>query len=1081
MNSEKNEVYDEIIELDNTSMGLGLQQDRFNAFITKYFSAHVETESKLETEIISTDNKTKNLFKAIEGISNRWLEKENYKLLERDLKKEENILSTYTTLLQVTIFTPFVIAICGHLFIENFSSESTSYTFLISSPFILFFAIKRENILKKYKIFRGAFNSNNNIKSLDNIKHKGALNYYKKAISIIEKNKSQKITFISSLREQALKEIKDNYTKTIEKIESDKIEFLNQFENQTEKIEATFKPFPELTKSNNLLNTSEVKNYVHSNIRLGDLSLFFNSSKGKEVLSMPFALPFFNKKNIIFKSDIASNEEAVQAINYFLIRAMLSLPPGKIKLILIDPVGLGSNFSSILSLNEELYGLKVWVETRHIEDQLLNLSRHMENVIQKYLKDEYDDIASYNTTAKQVEEPYRILVVTNFPSGFNDSSAHKLKSIMQNGPKVGVNTLIHIENGNKFPYNFNIEEIEKVSSVINLSAGNIETPQVRALKENSLILLEKHDTSSIKKIIQEINEGYENKESIKVPFEENILDHEYWWKSECNNQFIVPIGKQGANEIQAFKFDNETIPYGLIVGMPGSGKSNLLHVLITNSIIQYSPDELEIYLVDFKGGVEFVPYAEKKIPHAKVIAIESEREFGLSVLEGLENELFRRETKFRNNNVNRLDEFRKKSPEVRLPRILLIVDEFQEFFSEDDSIRNRSEQIIERIVRKGRAFGINLLFSTQSLSGNPLNKGIKDLIALRIALMCSDKDSRLILAEDNPGAKLINRPGEGIYNSNKGLIENNSRFQTYFLDRDSHLQILDRVVEFQKKSGWIRPDKQIIFRGDAKSYLEECEEILRFKPLKRPKRVDLMLGEPVSISQDIKAVLRQQSGSNLLLVGSDEELALRILMSCFISIAAQHQKSTAKFYIVNLLNIDSPFYSIPKTYLNNFPFDFTIVKNNNLLLTLEELKTLIDNRIQNEELINSNIFVSTISTQRGRRLRKEGFSEYSEEGKLLSYILKEGPEVGVFSLIHFDNINNLERSFRLDILNEFSQRVALQMSADDSRDIVDSIIASKLGRERGIFYNETEGFIKKFRPFTFPIESWVDNKILSKI
>ena len=47
----------------------------------------------------------------------------------------------------------------------------------------------------------------------------------------------------------------------------------------------------------------------------------------------------------------------------------------------------------------------------------------------------------------------------------------------------------------------------------------------------------------------------------------------------------------------------------LISGKTGSGKSTLLHVLITNLALRYSPDEVELYLVDFKKGVEFKAYA----------------------------------------------------------------------------------------------------------------------------------------------------------------------------------------------------------------------------------------------------------------------------------------------------------------------------------------------------------------------------------------------------------------------------------------------------------------------------------------
>ena len=95
-----------------------------------------------------------------------------------------------------------------------------------------------------------------------------------------------------------------------------------------------------------------------------------------------------------------------------------------------------------------------------------------------------------------------------------------------------------------------------------------------------------------------------------------------------------------------------TSQHVLVAGKTGSGKSTLWHALITNLALHYSPDELELYLIDFKKGVEFKAYATHEIPHARVIAIESEREFGLSVLQRLDAEL-----KYRGEAFRRLRDF----------------------------------------------------------------------------------------------------------------------------------------------------------------------------------------------------------------------------------------------------------------------------------------------------------------------------------------------------------------------------------------------------------------------------------------
>src|SRR6185436_18063163 len=125
-------------------------------------------------------------------------------------------------------------------------------------------------------------------------------------------------------------------------------------------------------------------------------------------------------------------------------------------------------------------------------------------------------------------------------------------------------------------------------------------------------------------------------------------------------------------------------------GKTGSGKSTLLHALITQLALNYSPDEVELYLIDFKKGVEFKTYATHALPHARVVAVESEREFGLSVLQRLDGELKFRGERFRDAGVTDLNGYRAEmdvrrrtgGDEIVMPRVLLIVDEFQEFFVE---------------------------------------------------------------------------------------------------------------------------------------------------------------------------------------------------------------------------------------------------------------------------------------------------------------------------------------------------------------------------------------------------------------
>ncbi len=253
----------------------------------------------------------------------------------------------------------------------------------------------------------------------------------------------------------------------------------------------------------------------------------------------------------------------------------------------------------------------------------------------------------------------------------------------------------------------------------------------------------------------------------------------------------------------------------MIAGKTGSGKSSLLHTLICNLALHYSPDEVQFYLVDFKKGVEFKTYASHELPHARIIGIESDREFGISVLERLDRILSERGEKFRTVNAQDVKSYRKARPDEHMPRMLLIVDEFQEFFVEDDQLSAAANLLLDRLVRQGRAFGIHVLLGSQTLGGAySLARSTLGQVAVRIALQCSESDAHLILSEENSAARLLTRPGEAIYNDSNGLLEGNHPFQIAWLPDDRRDDFFAQIQDITRAKGLV-PAADNRLRGEC--------------------------------------------------------------------------------------------------------------------------------------------------------------------------------------------------------------------------------------------------------------------------
>ena len=436
------------------------------------------------------------------------------------------------------------------------------------------------------------------------------------------------------------------------------------------------------------------------------------------------------------------------------------------------------------------------------QQRLADLTEHMENVIQKYLRNEFASIQEYNAQAGEVAEPFQILVVANFPANFSDEAARRLVSIAASGARCGVYTLISADTKLQAPAQFRPgrSRIAGGHAGVERRAETVCLEGRRRCGRCRWTSNCRQATSSSRPSSATWAAWPRMPRASKCRSPRSIPAADQWWTADSRTEIEVPLGRAGAKKLQYMRLGKGTCQHVLIAGKTGSGKSTLLNAMITNLAIHYSPSELQFYLIDFKKGVEFKAYAACRLPHARVIAIESEREFGMSVLERLDLELKRRGDLFRQHGVQDLKGYRNADPAAVMPRILLVIDEFQEFFTTDDKISHDSALLLDRLVRQGRAFGIHVLLGSQTLAGAySLARSTLGQMAVRIALQCSESDAHLILSEDNTAARLLNRPGEAIYNDANGLFEGNHPFQVVWLSdhqRESYLrQLAARAAE----------------------------------------------------------------------------------------------------------------------------------------------------------------------------------------------------------------------------------------------------------------------------------------------
>ncbi|MEI8108669.1 MAG: FtsK/SpoIIIE domain-containing protein, partial [Verrucomicrobiota bacterium] len=802
-------------------------------------------------------------------------------------------------------------------------------------------------------------------------------------------------------------------------------------------------------------------------------------------LDIPLSLTYPEHGSLLFETHESAGPEVINTFGNIILRLLSTTPPGKLAFTIIDPVGLGKNFAGLMHLadyEESLINRRIWTQRDHIEARLNELAEQIEKIIQMYLRNEYLSITEYNEKAGSVAEKYLFLVIADFPANFSESAAKRLQSIALSGPRCGIFTLIHWDQRHPLPDGFTPHELRNASLCLHRENGVFSLTQGQPAIGSLLSLDPQPHPDLAVALTHLIGKASIDSNRVEVPFSQITPPPESYWTNDTAQELKIPIGRTGATKLQYLAIGKGTRQHALFAGKTGSGKSTLFHVIITNLALACSPDQVEFYLIDFKKGVEFKCYAEKRLPHARVVAIESDREFALSVLQRVDDELKRRGDLFRKFGVQDLAGYRRAGGPEPLPRSLLLIDEFQEFFVDDDSIAQTASLLFDRIVRQGRAFGIHVILGSQTLGGAySLARATLGQMVIRVALQCNEADAYLIMDDSNSAPRLLSRPGEGIYNDAAGAVEGNSPFQVVWLPDDERDRWLDQVQKLASLHPSPYPSP-VVFEGNAPAEIRE-NDLLRAVLTTPPTTPSLAprawLGAPNSIKGPTEIIFHRQAGNHLLIVGQRDESALAILGLSLLALTAQFPKATAQFFVIHSLNPQSAEEAFLEKIIASTPQKITVITPNDLPQQINELASELKARSLGQRPPDAPpLFLFIHGLHKIKKLRHEDDFSFSSSDSAptpsaqFAELLTEGSSHGIHLLVSVDTFNNLNRSLSRKALSEFAHRVIFQMSANDSASLVDSPKASNLGLHRALLFNDQAGSLETFRPYAIPDHDW---------
>ncbi|GAA8059250.1 hypothetical protein Neuguinea25_04890 [Helicobacter pylori] len=476
--------------------------------------------------------------------------------------------------------------------------------------------------------------------------------------------------------------------------------------------------------------------------------------KGKNGANVDFCLP----KVYPFppKSLYIEHEKDGQFLREMLMRLLSRTPLVQLEVILIDALSLGGIFSLARRLldknNDFIYQQRILTESKEIEESLKHLYEYLKVNLQEKLAG-YKDFAHYNEKATD-PLPLKALFLSGVDALSKDALYH-LEKIMRFGSKNGVLSFVNLEsekNNKSAEYLKNYAEFFKDRT----SFERFKYLSVEVINDQGI------QSQHMQNFATKIKAYYEGRKAVKRELKDLQKDEEFWTESS-QSEVSVPVGWDINHKEVCFEIGGAQ-NHTLICGRSGSRKSNFLHVLIQNLAFYYSPNEVQLFLLDYKEGVEFNAYTNPTIlEHARLVSVASSVGYGMSFLSWLCKEMQERANEFKKFNVKDLSDYRKHG---EMSRLIVVIDEFQVLFS-DNSLKGRDsvEQLLNTLLKKDRSYGVHLILATQTMRGADINRSIMAQIANRIALPMDAEDSNSVLSDD-AACELV-RP-EGIFNNNGG-------------------------------------------------------------------------------------------------------------------------------------------------------------------------------------------------------------------------------------------------------------------------------------------------------------------------
>ncbi len=716
---------------------------------------------------------------------------------------------------------------------------------------------------------------------------------------------------------------------------------------------------------------------------------FVDKTKGvcnavKSTISIPANIIVNDGLVILAEYTNSSEANVLKGIQNILLNNLRHYGQDLTQIAFIDPIRFNSSSLGCLS---QLCG----------DDSIIDTVPNSEEGIRKKLKSIVATVSKSESKGKK-----QVFVFHDFPQAYDSTSVNLIQQLCANAEYYGIVVILtHNQSANR-----------QVDSDIYQFIKNIAT-NITVESDNDFYLSIKNDKAHAftwylapSNLPADIERIYINEKSV-IDLNNNYLNRVGLELATRHKKGIrkldnIPYGLDSNGNILYLDFENSNFAT-YICGASRSGKSTLIHTIITGILQSTHPDNVEIWLVDF-GKTEFSRYVNKNIPHIRYIILDESPELVYDLVDRLTEIMLSRQNKF----MGKWEKLSDVPEEKYMPELFVVIDEFSimsNILAHSVTLAKEDYRIkLQTILAKSAKLGMRFIFSSQGFTEGTrgLTEMAKDQIQQRIAMKADYADIKStldlktiserdeLLMEQLPVHYALKRipltdQGDRLSNAHVLYIPN-SDSQIPLIESINHTFTPQKTYDASVFESYIHK-RPMIKDGNAFEIFEEqtddiLEHLNKSNANSYEKNITMFIGSPQRMLKLYPIEMVDGFCENCLLVAPTREKTSgsSLIMSAVRSLKMQDVRAEC------WTSIKNPIYRQITTECD-FSFDQSYSRIEDICTRISQLKKAIEDKVE----ANTTIFIMNYETimmdmqylaEENQSNSKKDLSVYEEYGSI---------------------------------------------------------------------------------------------------